>query len=170
MDAYPVTLEQANAFVAHHHRHHAPVTGARFCMGAVHAGRLVGVAIVGRPVARRLDWRVVAEVTRCCTDGTRNACSFLYARCVATARALGYNALLTYTLDSEAGASLRAAGWWGEREATPGRSWDTPSRPRAAEAQVLGSKTRWLYLLREWQDAPDLGASAAPDRQQLLAL
>lgn len=69
------------------------------------------------------------EVNRCCTDGTPNACSMLYAACWRATRALGYRRLITYTLTSEPGTSLKAAGWKVIGQ-TKGRSWDTPSRPR----------------------------------------
>src|ERR1035441_8056475 len=86
------------------------------------ARKLVGVAIVGRPVARRLDDGETLEVTRLCTDGTPNACSFLYGACRRAAFALGYGRIGTYTLQDEGGASLRAAGWTliGERS---GGNW-----------------------------------------------
>ena len=51
------------------------------------------------------------EVTRLCTDGTKNACSFLYGKAARAAFALGYRRIGTYTLPDEGGASLRAAGW-----------------------------------------------------------
>jgi len=86
--------------------------------------------MVGRPVARAIDQQQVVEVTRCCTDGTRNACSFLYSGSAEVARHKGFAAIITYTMTRESGASLRALGWWGEEDATPGRSWDVPNRPR----------------------------------------
>ena len=156
-----VTLDQANAFVAAHHRHHDPTVGHRFSLGAWSGGRLVGVAIVGRPVARRIDQERVVEVLRLCTDGTRNACSWLYTRCVEQARNLGFFAAITYTLSAESGASLRACGWWGEPDATPGRSWDCPSRPRDGEA--LGPKWRWLHLLNDY----DVVLPPAPEAEPL---
>ena len=107
----PVSLAEANAFVAQHHRHHRPVTGHKFSIGCTADGRLVGVAIVGRPVSRYLDNGLTLEVNRLCTDGTRNACSMLYAAAWRAARAMGYEKIITYTLDTESGASLRAAGW-----------------------------------------------------------
>lgn len=143
-----VTLDQVNAFVALHHRHHSPTVGHRFSLGAWSGGRLVGVAIVGRPVARRIDQERVVEVLRVCTDGTRNACSWLYTRCVEQAQNLGFYCAVTYTLSAESGASLRACGWWGEPDATPGRSWSCPSRPR--DTEVLGAKWRWIYLLNDY--------------------
>ena len=105
----PVSLAEANAFVAQHHRHHKPVTGHKFSIGCTAEGRLVGVAIVGRPVSRYLDNGLTLEVNRLCTDGTKNACSMLYAAAWRAARAMGYEKIITYTLDTESGASLRAA-------------------------------------------------------------
>lgn len=107
----PVTLAAANAFVSTHHRHHRPVTGHKFSLGCEQDGRLVGVAIVGRPVSRYLDDGKTLEVNRLCTTGEKNACSFLYGAAARAARALGYQKIITYTLDTEPGTSLRATGW-----------------------------------------------------------
>lgn len=75
----PISITAANAVVGAWHRHHRPVAGAKFAVSVVNAaGTVVGVVIVGRPVARASDDGSTAEVTRCCTDGTRNACSMLY--------------------------------------------------------------------------------------------
>ena len=107
----PVSLSDANAFVAEHHRHHKPVRGHKFSLGCKQDGTLVGVAIVGRPVSRYLDDGATLEVNRLCTTGERNACSFLYGAAARAAKALGYRKIITYTLDTEPGVSLRAAGW-----------------------------------------------------------
>ena len=125
----PLTLAEANRFIAQHHRHHKPVVGHKFSIGAVKSDQLVGVAIVGRPVSRIRDDGMTLEVTRLTTDGTRNACSFLYGAAARAAFALGYRRIGTYTLPNEGGASLRASGWKliGERG---GGSWSCPSRPR----------------------------------------
>jgi len=106
-----VSLADANAFVASKHRHHKPVRGHKFSIGCVADGALAGVAIVGRPVSRYLDDGLTLEVTRLCTDGTKNACSFLYGAAWRAARALGYKKIITYTLATEIGTSLKAAGW-----------------------------------------------------------
>lgn len=111
LELTPVSLKEANAFVAAHHRHHRPVVGHKFSIGCSAGGALVGVAIVGRPVSRHLDDGWTLEVNRLCTDGTKNACSILYAAAWRAARAMGYRKIITYTLASEDGASLRAAGW-----------------------------------------------------------
>lgn len=89
----------------------------------------VGVAIVGRPVSRHRDDGLTAEVTRLCTDGTKDACSFLYGAAARAAFALGFKRIGTYILAKEPGTSLTAAGWRLIGE-TPGRSWSVPSRPR----------------------------------------
>ena len=107
----PVSLKEANAFVAAHHRHHKPTRGHKFSIGCAAEGRLVGVAIVGRPVGRYLDDGWTLEVNRLCTNGSRNACSMLYAAAWRAARAMGYKRLITYILDTEPGTSLKAAGW-----------------------------------------------------------
>lgn len=136
----PVTRDEANAKVREWHRHHKPVVGYRFALGAELGGRLVGVAICGRPVARRLDDGRTLEITRVATDGTRNACSFLYGACRRAAAALGYTRLDTYTLPEEGGASLRAAGFVLVKE-TGGGSWSREGRPR--ETLLVQTKLRW---------------------------
>ena len=137
-----ITLDEANAFVAEKHRHHPPVVGHLFSIGAFMGQTLVGVVIVGRPVSRHRDDGLTAEVTRLCTDGTRNACSFLYGAAARAAFALGFTKIGTYTLPDEGGASLRAAGWTllGERG---GGEWSVPSRPR--KSAKFPTQTKWLW-------------------------
>ncbi len=137
----PITQREANAYVAQHHRHHKPVTGAIFCVAASEGETVHGVAIVGRPVARALQDGWTAEVTRCCTDGARNACSMLYGAAWRAARAMGYRKLITYTLAEEGGASLKAAGFRCIG-AAGGGSWDCPSRPRI-DTHPMQQKLRW---------------------------
>jgi hypothetical protein len=124
-----IKLPEANEFVARLHRHHKPVIGHLFSLGAVLGGELVGVAIIGRPVARMRDDGATAEVTRLCTDGTRNACSFLYGASARAAFALGFQRIGTYILATESGGTLKAAGWRLIGE-TKGGSWSRPSRGR----------------------------------------
>lgn len=124
-----IGLDEANSFVAQHHRHHKPVVGHLFSLGCALEGKIVAVAIVGRPVARMRDDGATAEVTRLATDGTRNACSFLYGAAARAAFALGFKRIGTYILKSEPGTSLKAAGWRLIGEVR-GRSWSAPSRPR----------------------------------------
>lgn len=107
----PISLKAANAYVDAHHRHHRAVTGHKFSIGCEQAGRLVGVVIAGRPVSRYLDDGLTLEVTRLCTTGTKNVCSMLYSAAARAAKAMGYRKIITYTLETEDGASVRAAGW-----------------------------------------------------------
>lgn len=130
LELKPITFAEANAFVAQYHRHHKPVIGHKFSIGCMENGRLVGVAIVGRPVSRYLDNGFTLEVNRLCTDGTKNACSMLYAAAWRAARAMGYRKIVTYILDTENGASLRAAGWNCTGPAG-GKHWTGTRRPAA---------------------------------------
>lgn len=137
----PITLREARAFVAAHHRHHKPPQGGLFAIACSDGDRVVGVAIVGNPVARLMDNGFTAEVTRLCTTGEKNACSMLYGAAWRAARALGYQKLITYTLAEEGGASLRAAGWRCIGEAGGG-SWSRESRPRV-DTHPTQTKLRW---------------------------
>jgi len=137
-----VELSDANAFVAKLHRHHDPVVGHKFSIGVRDDdGILRGVAIIGRPVARRLDDGVTLEVTRLCTDGTKNACSILYASASRAAEAMGYERIVTYILATESGTSLIASGWIKEIE-TRGASWSVPSRPRGKGKNLFGESAK----------------------------
>ena len=143
MNITPINLLEANAFVEKIHRHHKPVPGCKFCVAVSDNNKVVGVAIVGRPVARHLDDGWTLEVNRCCTDGTKNACSMLYGASWKAAKALGYKRLITYTLPVEGGASLRASGWKvvGLRG---GGNWNCSSRPRIDTDEMLqGQKLLW---------------------------
>lgn len=137
----PTTLKEAARYVAEHHRHHGPPRGGLFALACSDGEKVCGVAIVGRPVARMLQDDFAAEVTRLCTDGTRNACSILYAAAWRAARALGYRRLVTYTLPEEGGASLRAAGWRLVGQAGGG-SWSRRDRPRV-DTHPTQTKLRW---------------------------
>lgn len=136
MSITPITIKEANVFVAEHHRHHKPVTGAKFAIAVSdESGTVRGVAIIGRPVARMSDTGWTVEVNRLCTDGTRNACSMLYGAARRAAKALGYKRVITYTLPEEGGASLRGAGWRMLGEAGGG-SWSSKTRPRIDTAPM----------------------------------
>lgn len=144
----PLTLADANAFVELHHRHHKPSRGHKFSIGAVSNGTLVGCAIVGRPVSRGSDDGRTLEVTRLCTDGTKNACSLLYSAAARAARELGYSSIQTYTLESEHGTSLLASGW--TREAlTAGGKWVRSEGTARREDQPHDRKWRWSKRLSD---------------------
>jgi len=142
LSVFPASLAEANAFVAQHHRHHGPVVGHKFSLAVADgAGAVRGVAIVGRPLARRLDDGLTLEVLRVATDGCPNACSALYGACRRAAFALGFRRLVTYTLKDESGASLAGAGWRLIGEAGGG-SWNRQSRPRV-DRHPTQKKLRW---------------------------
>ncbi len=138
----PLPLDEANAFVQQHHRHHGRVVGHKFSVGVANEeAEICGVAIVSRPVARMLDDGLTLEITRVATNGCKDACSALYGACRRAAFALGYKKLVTYTLASESGASLRAAGYRIVGEVR-GRSWNCKSRPRV-DKHPTQAKLRW---------------------------
>lgn len=137
-----IELSEANEFIARVHRHHKPVVGHRFSISAEKNGELVGVAVVGRPVARMTDQKRVAEITRLATDGTRNACSFLYARAAEIAKLMGFKEIQTFILSSEPGTSLRAAGWECSGPSAGG-DWNRPSRGGRRMDQPQEPKVKW---------------------------
>lgn len=139
----PSTLHEANAYVAAWHRHSRPVRGCRFCLAAVESGQVVGVAIVGRPLARALQRPEVAEILRVATNGHPNACSFLYGACRKAWQAMGGQVLLTYTLASESGSSLRGAAFRRVAELGPRPNWDTPSLRRPRSTEPCPARVRW---------------------------
>jgi hypothetical protein len=143
--AVPLTFKEAREYISAHHRHHKPPTGWKFGIGAMKAGELVGIVVVSRPVARMLDDGKTCEVTRLCTNGTRNACSFLYNAARRCAKEMGYRRIITYILESESGHSLKASGWHFVR-AAGGGSWSRPSRGRDDKAP-LERKQLWEAIL-----------------------
>jgi hypothetical protein len=145
----PISLRTAVQFVKDYHRHNSPPQGHKFSIGLTVDGKLVGVVIVGRPIARTLDDGYTAEVTRCCVlDNIRNANSKLYAAAIRAARAMGYRKIITYTLPEESGASLKAVGFALDGQTAYTHSWNVPSRPRAIpEKYPVGSKNRWIKKL-----------------------
>ena len=127
MKIRPVTFRQASDFINEHHRHHKATVGCKFCIGCFNNEQIVGVAVCGRPVSRYLDDGLTCEINRLCTDGTKNACSMLYGACARIAKDMGYEKIITYILQSENGASLKASNftcegiaggvkWTGERD------------------------------------------------------
>jgi len=140
----PVKFADACGFVATWHRHHRPPIGHRFSVGVVtEDDTLVGVAMVGRPVARAYDDGMTLEVTRSATDGTPNANSALYGAAWRAAKALGYRRLVTYTQEGESGSSLRAAGWRVIAERPARAGWNVPSRPRQGRGVDYIPRTLW---------------------------
>ena len=148
----PLTIPAANEFVALLHRHHAPIPGGFgwWACGAVCDGRIVGVAIAGRPTNRNNDDRQTVEVLRVATDGTFNAPSALMGACARAAEAIGARRIITYTLTSESGASLRGAGWACEGETGPSFWGNANTRAPAVKRDHFDTpKCRWVKTFRD---------------------
>lgn len=137
--AVPISLREAGEFINRLHRHHQSPQGGKFAIGAEYGGKLVGVVIAGRTSARMDSDPFKGEITRVCTDGTRNACSFLYARARRAMQQMGYVRFKTFLLESENGGSVRADGWIFDGM-TDGGSWDRPSRSRTDKAPTCRKK------------------------------
>ena len=146
LNVVPLTLSQLNDLVSRLHRHHKPIRGHRFSIGAERHGTLVGACSVGRPVARNTDQYEVAEVTRLVTDGTRNACSLLYGAAARICKEMGFKRIQTFILPSEPGTSLKASGWTCEGtckdagagwQSRVGRRTDQPTEPKVKWVKEL---------------------------------
>lgn len=140
----PVGFTVACEFVTEHHRHHQAPVGHKFSIGVALADELVGVVMVGRPVARHFDNGLTLEVNRSCVAAdVPNANSMLYAAAWRAAKALGYTRLVTYTQSGESGSSLRAAGWLVVAERSARNGWSVPSRVRRALGTENVARTLW---------------------------
>lgn len=160
----PIYFAEACELVRRHHRHHSPPVGHLFSLAVNDGEKVVGVAIVGRPVSRHRDDGWTAEVTRLCTDSTPHVASKLYAAARRAAFALGYRRIGTYILDTESGVSLRAAGWRLIGRAGGG-SWNVQSRPRVDKAPTCQSNCGSLRRENERKTV-----SQKPSRKLILLL
>lgn len=142
MEVRPIHLKAANEYVKQYHRHNIPTVGGKFAVSVYDGDTLHGVAICGRPTARNSDNGLTLEIYRCCTDGTYNACSMLYGACCRVGRDMGYKKIITYTLGTESGASLKASGFACEGEAG-GKQW-TGKRKRDYYVAPEQMKRRWV--------------------------
>ena len=149
----PLNLSTANEYIIKNHRHHTKVRGCKFCIGIKDEfEQLRGVAIAGRPLSRHQDSGLTLEVTRLCTDGIKNGCSKLYSTVARIAKEMGYQKIITYTLDSEIGSSLRASGWKCDGT-SPGGVWS----PRNKQFSLFSFtnhypvevKKRWSKVLNK---------------------
>lgn len=152
LELVSVDLATAKAFVRDHHRHNAPPAGWRWGHGIRNGRDLIAIAMVGRPVARRLDATRIVEVNRVCVRELAaapalgwNACSMLYGAAAREARRRGFALAITYTLESEPGIALKAAGWK-PAAVTRGGSWNRAGRPRVGKAPIV-RKVRWEKAL-----------------------
>ena len=147
MKIKPFTLRAANEYVRKHHRHSKAVVGCKFCIAAIDENdQVIGVAIVGRPVARKLDDGYVGEIVRTCTEGVKNVNSFLYGACARIWKEMGGTKIITYTLETESGISLKASGYkhQGTTQSFPkGKGWTTRKNREWHPKVHLFKKYRW---------------------------
>lgn len=141
----PIHLRQANEFIKQYHRHNLPTVGGKFAVACYDNNRLCGVAVCGRPTARNLDNGTTLEIYRNCTDGTRNACSKLYGACVRIGAAMGYTKIITYILESENGASVKANNFVCEGKA--GLKSQTGARQQKYSVAPAEYKERYAYYI-----------------------
>lgn len=145
MKIAPITFREASSYINQFHRHHNATVGCKFCISVIDGdGQIHGVAVCGRPVSRMLDDGLTLEINRVCTDGTKNACSMLYGASCRIAKNMGYMKVITYTLQSEDGASLKASNFTCDGEAG-GTHW-TGCRNRGQDIPYE-MKKRWVKVL-----------------------
>ena len=141
----PITFKQASIFINLHHRHHNATVGCKFCVGLYENEQIIGCAVCGRPVSRFLDDGLTCEINRVCVlEGYKNACSKLYGACCRIAKNMGYKKVITYTLQSENGASLKASNFICEGQAG-GTHW-TGKRDKGQNIPKE-MKKRWIKLI-----------------------
>ena len=149
MIVVPMTLREANDFVASYHRHNGRTArnGGKFAIGAEQDSELWGVAIVGNPISATYMDGFTAEVLRTCVRPGHpgNVNSFLYGACWRVWRAMGGRRLVTYTLRTESGSSLKAAGWQIVGEVRPTEDgWRKSDHLTRKWQPVMGQlKFRW---------------------------
>jgi hypothetical protein len=141
LELQPIDFDEACEFIDRHHSHHVRPQGWKFGIAVNDGVQIVAVAMCGRPVSRHYDDGWTLELTRCCTNGTPNAASMLYGASWRAAKAMGYKRLITYTLESESGTSLIAAGWRVVGQ-SKGGSWSRAGRFRI-DKHPVGQKMLW---------------------------
>lgn len=148
MEMRPVELKIANQFISQFHRHNKKVTGHKFSIGIFDGDELMGVAIVGRPVARMADDGLTLEVLRSCTKpgAPKGTNSKLYGHCKKIAQVMAYRRLITYTLTEESGSSLKAVGAVISGSVDASVGWSRQGRRRENQAIYKQEKIRWDLL------------------------
>lgn len=150
-----IDFSAACDFIDKHHEHNKRTVGHIFSLGLWRGRVLIGVAVCGRPVSRHLDDGKTIEVYRNCVPhcfkNTKNACSILYGACIRTAKKKGFTKVITYTLMSEKGSSLKAANFIMEAENVGGIKW-TGKRKFVDDSGEL--KRRWAIKIKPLKMRP----------------
>jgi len=166
LEVRPISFRDACGFVRRHHRHCQPPTAWRWG-GALYNGFvLIGVVMVGNPVARAFMHLGVVEVTRLTVRGDtepmlrKDACSTLYAWSSREAERRGFSRIISYVREDEPGTSLLASGWTRDC-AVRGRSWHSKRRQRSNNNADV-DKVRWSRTLRPKPPKPPPAAPMPP--------
>lgn len=148
-----IEFREAAAFVDANHRHNKAPIGHKFSLGLWINGELRGVAIVGRPVCRHYN-KFLEIYRNCVLQGTPNGCSMLYGACLRRIKKMNkqlskqgidlIKKVITYTLMSENGASVKASNFILEAENCGGKNW-TGQRKYVCQSNEL--KRRWVYFI-----------------------
>ena len=157
MKIRPISIAKANVYVMEHHRHHTKKVGCRFAIACYDGEELHGVAICSNPVARNADDGLTLEIARCCTDGTKNVCSMLYGACARIAKDMGFRKIQTYILKSETGTSLKASGFYLEKDNAGAENWQKCNSKRQNkrdaepfQTSIFGQKKPPEELKQRW--------------------
>lgn len=152
----PITLRDAQTFISQHHRHSDPPQGWLCGVSVWNNETIVAVGVLGRPVAQQLQDGQTAEITRVATIEANNVATMIYGALCRVAEGLGYTRVISYTLASETGATLRAAGFTYAATVDARASWSRPNRERPDQLNLFGfrprrdpgAKVRWERHLR----------------------
>lgn len=153
-----ISLDESKEYVGDFHAHSDPQQGHKWSLAAAADGRIVGVAVVGRPTAPVLQngdpWAL--EVLRVCVErdatgkGYPNACSFLYGASWRSIKAMGYLRAVTYTKDGENGVSLKAAGWVRMDYRRPRKTGGGGARAGRKSGGPVPGGDRWEIRAAAW--------------------
>lgn len=136
LEIRPITFKTTSEYIEKYHRHNGKTVGCKFVIGCFDGDKMVGVAVCGRPISRHYDDGRTLEINRVCTDGTLNACSKLYGASCRIAKDMGYKKVITYTLVTEDGASLKASNFKCEGKAG-GIEWTGERNPNNKEYRQM---------------------------------
>lgn len=151
----PIHIREADEFVTIHHRHNKAAGNGKFAIGCFIIMNItngiwiycIGVGIGGRPRSRHLDNGLTFEIYRVCTIGHKNATSFIYSKMKKIAQLMGYLKIITYTLQTESGSSLKAIGAIVEKSVEHKKQWnDSGGVKRNHQAVTVQLKFRWSLI------------------------
>jgi len=141
-----IPIPRAITFITRHHRHHPPPAGAQLAVGIVHGTRLVGVAILGRPVPPAMHDGATVEITRTGTgyaDRSTEVEVALYRAAWSVARVYGYHRLITHTHTGAITRGLSAAGLRPVATLPPRAASHTPIGTAHGRGVDGVCRTRW---------------------------